>query len=85
MTEITSFNNLGACHHLVDIEMRASEIKKIRKVLKWSYRKFSEETGIHYNTIYRWEKGLYQPSHLAIRLMEQLKQSCIEKGLLKDK
>lgn len=65
--------------------MTLSEIKKIRKKLKWSYEKFAEEAGIHYNTIYRWENGKFRPSKLALLQLENLKQDLIAKGLLKGK
>lgn len=65
--------------------MTLSEIKKIRKKLKWSYEKFAEEARIHYNTIYRWENGKFRPSKLALLQLENLKQDLIAKGLLKGK
>lgn len=65
--------------------MTISEIKKIRRKLKWSYERFAKEAGIHYNTIYRWENGKFRPSQLALRQMENLKQTLIAKGLLKGK
>ena len=65
--------------------MTISEIKRIRKRLKWSYEKFAEEAGIHYNTIYRWENGKFRPSRLALKQMELLKQTLIAKGLIKGK
>lgn len=65
--------------------MTLSEIKSIRKKLKWSYEKFAEEAGVHYNTIYRWENGKVKPSKLALFQMENLKQTLIAKGILKGK
>jgi len=65
--------------------MTLSEIKNIRKKLKWSYEKFAEEAGVHYNTIYRWENGKVKPSKLALLQMENLKQTLIARGLLKGK
>lgn len=63
--------------------MTISELKRIRKKLGWSYEKFAEEAGIHYNTVYRWENGKFKPSKLAMRQMEMVKQALIHKGLLK--
>ena len=65
--------------------MTLSEIKNIRKKLKWSYEKFAEDAGVHYNTIYRWENGKVKPSKLALFQMENLKQTLIARGLLKGK
>jgi len=65
--------------------MTLTEIKNIRKKLKWSYEKFAEEAGVHYNTIYRWENGKVKPSKLALFQMENLKQTLIARGLLKGK
>jgi len=65
--------------------MTISEIKRIRRQLKWTYARFSQEMGIHLNTIYRWETGKCKPSQLALRQMELLRQTLLAKGLLKGK
>ena len=66
-------------------KVRASEVKRIRKALKWTCRKLAEKTGIHYNTVYRWESGESKPSKLALKQMELLKKRCLAQGLFKRK
>ena len=61
--------------------MDASEIRKIRKALKWSYRKMAKEIGIHHNTFYRWENNKFKPSDLALFKFEQWKLKHLNKEL----
>ena len=69
----------------LDDHMNASEIRKIRKTLKWSLRRMAKETGIHHNTLYRWENHKFKPSGLGLFRLEQWKQTHLKKELKRSK
>jgi DNA-binding transcriptional regulator YiaG len=44
----------------------AEEIKKLRKQLGLSQESFAQLVGVSFQTINRWERGIFKPSRLAV-------------------
>ena len=52
--------------------MNGEEIRNLRKGLGWSQQRFSQELGVAWITISRWERGVSVPSRMAVRLLDDL-------------
>ncbi len=53
-------------------------IKEIRVQLDLSEEDFAREVGVSYATVNRWEKGLFMPSRMSLRLVEMYCDRMIE-------
>lgn len=51
------------------------DIKILREQLNWTQEKLAQELGVSVMTIRRWESGKHEPSRLALREVERLKES----------
>lgn len=48
------------------------ELKDLRKRMKWSQERLARELGVSYQTVHRWEKGISEPSPLAMEKIQSL-------------
>ena len=53
-----------------DREWTDEEVKELRLRLGKTQKEFAEMLGVHVVTIIRWEKGNFNPSKLAIKLLD---------------
>ncbi|HUU68638.1 MAG TPA: helix-turn-helix domain-containing protein [Planctomycetota bacterium] len=54
--------------------MTADEIRQLRLGLNMSQEEFARELGISFATVNRWENNKSAPSHLAQRLLDQVRK-----------
>lgn len=53
--------------------MKSEEIKKIRSSLELSQEALAHLVGVSVQTVNRWERGLFNPSRLAVEKIKNLK------------
>lgn len=51
-------------------EWTAEEVKELRLRLGKTQKEFGEMLGVHVVTIIRWEQGKFNPSKMAIKLLD---------------
>lgn len=54
--------------------MNAIEIKEIRERLHLTQEALAHLLGVSFQTVNRWERGIFKPSHLALEKIKQLKE-----------
>jgi DNA-binding transcriptional regulator YiaG len=59
------------------------EIEEFRKNYGFTLKKMGEMTGVALNTVYRWEKGIIEPSMTAKILLSKLEEEFSRKKYLK--
>ena len=56
-------------------EWTADGVKKLRKKLGKTQKEFGEMLGVHVVTIIRWESGSFNPSKMAVKLLDTIRAS----------
>lgn len=59
--------------------MNANDIKRIREKLGLSQEALAHLIGVSFQTINRWERGIFKPSPLALEKMKSLEKKELTK------
>ncbi len=61
--------------------MRHDEIRRLRLALSWSQERMARELGVSFCTVNRWEKGKSNPSPMALKALDRIKEraSCVNR------
>jgi DNA-binding transcriptional regulator YiaG len=54
------------------VEISPETIKKYREDNKLTQEDLAEKLGVRGNSVWRWERGLSEPSRLAVRALKKL-------------
>lgn len=60
--------------------MSATDIKEIREKLGLTQEALAHLLGVSFQTINRWERGLFKPSKLALEKIKQLEEKTNERN-----